>query len=130
MLCDGRTPTLADIEAAVRHKRCHHSAEEMLEACTGYMNSHKIYMLQKIRSCNMRLTEEITEMDRHIKEILSPYREIIARLSEIPGVQNRTCKELIAEIGLDMGNFPTAAHLCSWAGMCPGNNESTGKKKS
>ena len=124
MLCDGRPLTLADIEA-VRNKRCHHSAEEMLEACTGYMNSHKIYMLQKIRSCNMRLTEEITEMDRHIKEILFPYREIIARLSEIPGVQNRT-----SEIGLDMGNFPTAAHLCSWAGMCPGNNESAGKKKS
>ena len=63
-------------------------------------------------------------MDRHIKEILSPYEDVIARLSEIPGVQNRTCEELIAEIGLDMGNFPTAAHLCSWAGMCPGNNES------
>ena len=79
-------------------------------------------MLQKIRSCNRRLTEEITEMDRHIKEILSPYEDVIARLSEIPGVQNRTCEELLAEIGLDMGNFPTAAHLCSWAGMCPGNN--------
>lgn len=129
MLCDGRIPTLADIES-VRHKRCLHSAEEMLEACTGYMNSHKIYMLQKIRSCNRRLTEEITEMDRHTKEILSPYEDVIARLSEIPGVQNRTCEELIAEIGLDMGNFPTAAHLCSWAGMCPGNNESAGKKKS
>ena len=87
-------------------------------------------MLQKIRSCNRRLTEEITEMDRHTKEILSPYEDVIARLSEIPGVQNRTCEELIAEIGLDMGNFPTAAHLCSWAGMCPGNNESAGKKKS
>jgi Transposase and inactivated derivatives len=71
MLCDGRTLTLADIEA-VRHKRCHHSAEEMLEACTGYMNSHKIYMLQKIRSCNRRLTEEIAEMDRHIKESSLP----------------------------------------------------------
>jgi hypothetical protein len=60
------------------------------------MNSHKIDMRQKIRSGNRRLTEEIAEMDRHIKEILSPYVDVIARLSEIPGVQNRTCEELIA----------------------------------
>lgn len=45
-------------------------------------------------------------------------------------IQNRVCEELVAEIGLDMSNFPTSAHLCSWAGMCPGNNESAGKKKS
>lgn len=129
MLCEGRKLTLEDIES-VRHKRCHHSAEEMLEACTGYMNGHKIYMLQKIRACNRRLTEEIAEMDSHIKGILEPYRGVMDRLNGIPGVQNRTCEELIAEIGLDMSNFPTAAHLCSWAGMCPGNNESAGKKKS
>lgn len=129
MLCDGKVLTLDDVES-VRHRRCQHSAEEMLEACTGYMNGHKIYMLQKIRSCNRLLTVEIAELDRHIKEILSPYHEVIERLSEIPGVQNRTCEDLIAEIGLDMGCFPTSAHLCSWAGMCPGNNESAGKKKS
>lgn len=129
MLCEGRTLTLEDIES-VRNTRCHHSAEEMLEACTGHMNSHKIYMLRKIRSCNARITEEINELDMHIKEILSPYQSVIARLSEIPGVKNRICEGLIAEIGLDMSKFPTAAHLCSWTGMCPGNNESAGKKKS
>lgn len=129
MLCEGKTLTIGDIEA-VRHKRCHHSSEEMLDACTGYMNGHKIYMLQKIRECNRKLTVEIAEIDRHIKDILEPYFEIIERLSEIPGIQDRTCEDLIAEIGLDMGNFPSSAHLCSWAGMCPGNNESAGKKKS
>lgn len=51
-------------------------------------------------------------------------------MCEIPGIQNRVCEDLVAEIGLDMSNFPTSAHLCSWAGMCPGNNESAGKKKS
>ena len=129
MLCEGIQPTLDDI-VSIRHKRCHHSAEEMQEACTGYMNGHKIYMLRKIRACNRQLTLEISEMDRHIKEILTPYSPIVERLSEIPGVRDRTCEELIAEIGLDMGNFPTATHLCFWAGMCPGNNESAGKKKS
>lgn len=129
MLCEGIQLTLDDI-VSIRHKRCHHSAEEMLEACTGYMNGHKIYMLRKIRACNRQLTLGISEMDRHIREILTPYSSVVERLSEIPGVRDRTCEELIAEIGLDMGNFPTSAHLCSWAGMCPGNNESAGKKKS
>lgn len=129
MLCDGKVLTIEDIEA-IRHKRCHHSSEEMLEACTGYMNGHKIYMLQKIRECNKKLTVEITELDQHVKSILEPCSEIIERLNEIPGIQDRTCEDLIAEIGLDMGNFPSAAHLCSWVGLCPGNNESAGKKKS
>lgn len=129
MLCDGKALSIEDVEA-IRHKRCHHSAEEMLEACTGYMNEHKIYMLQKIRGCNKKLSVEIAELDQHVKSILEPYSEIIERLNEIPGIQDRTCEDLIAEIGLDMGNFPNAAHLCSWAGMCPGNNESAGKKKS
>ena len=129
MLCDGKVLTIEDVEA-IRHKRCHHSSEEMLDACTGYMNEHKIYMLQKIRECNRKLSVEIAELDQHVKSILEPYSEVIERLNEIPGIQDRTCEELIAEIGLDMGNFPNAAHLCSWAGMCPGNNESAGKKKS
>ena len=129
MLCDGMSLTIEDVEA-VRHNRCHHTAEDMLEACTGYMNEHKIYMLQQIRECNSKLTAEIDELDKHIKGLLEPYSEIIERLSEIPGIQDRTCEDLIAEIGLDMSQFPTAAHLCSWAGMCPGNNESAGKKKS
>ena len=129
MLCDGKPLTIDDVEA-VRHRRCHHSSEDMLEACTGYMNEHKIYMLQQIRDCNVKLESEIKEMDSHIKAILAPYSDAIDRLSEIPGIQDRTCEDLIAEIGLDMSQFPTAAHLCSWAGMCPGNNESAGKKKS
>lgn len=129
MLCDGKELTLDDVEA-VRDKRCHHTAQDMLEACTGYMNDHKIYMLQLIRGSNKDIRRRITEMDAKIKSFLTPYSEVIERLNEIPGIQNRTCEDLIAEIGIDMSTFPTAAHLCSWAGMCPGNNESAGKKKS
>jgi transposase len=129
MLCDGKELTLQDIEG-VRHKRCHHTAEEMLEACTGYMNDHKRYMLQCIRECNRKLNMDIAELDFRIKTILAPFSEVVERLDEIPGLGGRTTEEVIAEIGLDMSQFPTAASLCKWAGMCPGNNESAGKKKS
>lgn len=70
------------------------------------------------------------DFDKRTKDVLSSYHDAIERMCEIPGIQNRVCEDLVAEIGLDMSNFPTSAHLCSWAGMCPGNNESAGKKKS
>ena len=129
MLCDGKELTLQDIED-VRHSRCHHTAEEMLEACTGCMNGHKRYMLRRIRECNRKLTSEIAEFDRRVKETLAPYGEVMERLAEIPGLHDRSLEDLIAEIGLDMSVYHSAESLCKWAAMCPGNNESAGKKKS
>jgi len=55
---------------------------------------------------------------------------VIERFKTIPGVKQRTAEVIIAECGLDMGRFPTPAHVASWAGMCLGNNESAGKRKS
>jgi transposase len=54
----------------------------------------------------------------------------VARLETIPGVGRRVAEVVVAELGVDMGQFPTARHLASWAGMCPGNNESAGKRRS
>jgi transposase len=55
---------------------------------------------------------------------------VVERLKTIPGVQQRTAEVIVSEIGVDMSRFPTAGRLASWAGMCPGNNESAGKRKS
>jgi transposase len=60
----------------------------------------------------------------------APFEDALNRLESIPGVGRRVAETLIAEIGIDMTRFPTAGHLASWAGMCPGNNESAGKRKS
>lgn len=129
LLCSGEPITLAAIEA-IRSKRCHHSAEEMFEACIGTMNEHKFYMLQELRRANKQKAEEIARMDAVIAQAVAPYRGVIERLCQIPGIQNRVCEELIAELGLDMSRFPSAKHLCKWAALCPGNNESAGKKMS
>ncbi|MBN2639741.1 MAG: IS110 family transposase [Bacteroidales bacterium] len=64
-----------------------------------------------------------------IKEILSEYEHVQEKLKAIPGLNTKTVEDLLAEIGLDMSAFPSEKHLASWAGMCPCNNESTGKKK-
>ena len=69
----------------------------------------------------------ISNLTSRIKEVLSPYENVIDLLRKIPGLDRKTVEDLIAEIGVDMEVFPTEKHLASWAGICPGNNESAGK---
>ena len=61
---------------------------------------------------------------------MPPFAAAVERLKTIPGVDQRTAEGLVAEIGTDMGRFPTSGHLASWAGMCPGNDQSAGKHRS
>jgi transposase len=65
-----------------------------------------------------------------VEKVISPFDEQVRHLRTIPGVGARTAEVLIAEIGVDMTRFPTAHHLASWAGLCPGNHESAGKRRS
>jgi transposase len=76
------------------------------------------------------LDELIEPLNTEVEQRLRPFEDALNRLDSIPGVGRRTAETIVAEIGLDMTRFPTAAHLASWAGMCPGNNESAGKRKS
>lgn len=75
------------------------------------------------------LEKSIARLEYEIHAHLKPYRAEYELLQTIPGVSERTAAALIAEIGVDMEQFPTADHLSSWAGVAPGNHESAGKKK-
>jgi transposase len=77
------------------------------------------------------LNKQILLLNEEVQQRMEPYKEDIELLDSIPGIGKSHAEQLLAEIGLgkDISNqFPTAAHLCSWAGMVPGNNESAGKK--
>ncbi|MDI6823430.1 MAG: transposase, partial [Bacillota bacterium] len=76
------------------------------------------------------LDELIEACTVRIEEMMRPFQEKVALLCEITGVEKRTVQAIIAEIGVDMSRFPTDKHVASWAGVCPGNNESAGKRKS
>ena len=69
-------------------------------------------------------------MEERIQERMEPYQELVERLCEIPGIERLTAWMVISEIGVDMSRFPTAGHLASWCGLCPGNAESAGKRHS
>ena len=75
------------------------------------------------------LDESLTAIDTKIESAVTVHAAVIERLSTIPGVARKSAIALIAEIGVDMSVFPTAAHLASWAGICPGNNASGGKRR-
>src|SRR3712207_2041672 len=77
------------------------------------------------------LDESIAELSAEVERVnFAPFSDKVELLDAIPGVDRKTAEVLIAEIGADMSQFPTHAHLASWAGMCPGNEESAGKRRS
>lgn len=76
------------------------------------------------------LDEQIAGLTETIGEQIAPFEKAVELLCTIPGVQRRTAEVIIAEIGVDMGVFPTAKELASWTGMCPGNDQSAGKRRS
>lgn len=86
-------------------------------------------MLQAIRRSMEHLTDDIKALDEEISHRMQPFEEEIERLCQIPSISKTLAKDLLAEIGVDMEVFPSAAHLASWAGVSLGNNESAGKKK-
>jgi hypothetical protein len=76
------------------------------------------------------MTRRINDLDDIINNEMKHYEDAINKIEEMPGIGKRSAEVIIAEIGVDMSRFPTAAHLASWSGLCPGNNESAGKRKS
>ena len=76
------------------------------------------------------LDEAISAVSEEVDGRLAPFAEHLAHLDTIPGINKRTAEVVIAELGVDMSVFPSEHHLASWAGICPGNNESAGKHTS
>lgn len=75
------------------------------------------------------MNKRIDDLDKIMKDHLNKYELAIQETDKLPGIATTSARTIIAEIGIDMSRFPTAGHLCSWAGISPGNNESAGKKK-
>lgn len=103
---------------------------QLIKALEGVMSDTQRWLLGEQMDHIAALDQKIARLDEKIKELTIPFDEVIVRLCEIPGVSRRVSEVILAEIGVDMTSFPTAKHLASWAGMCPGHHESAGKRKS
>lgn len=103
---------------------------DLQEALQGMVGPHQRMLLDSQLRHLTFLDEEIERLDNEVAERMRPFEVEINRLDGIHGIGRRAAEEILTEIGTDMSRFPTAAHLASWAKLCPGNNESAGKRKS
>jgi transposase len=118
--------TLAALaKASLRNK---HNA--LVESLTGRFDEHHAFLCQMILRRIAELDAVIGEVTRRIDTELAPFHDAVAHLVTIPGVDRKAAAVIIAETGADMARFPTAGHLASWAGVCPGSHESGGIRKS
>lgn len=100
----------------------------LILALNGRVEEHHRFMLEMQLSRVEDIESNIAVVDDKIDEAIRPHREVFERLKTIPGVDRVAAVTIIAELGLDMSIFPTVAHAAAWAGVCPGNNESAGKR--
>jgi len=127
-LIDGQTEavSLASLAKGSLRKKI----PQLICALNGRITEHHRFMLQTSRLALENIQQQIDRIDRRLDEYLSHHTTEVELLESIPGISHETVKGIVAEIGFDMSVFPTANHLASWAGVCPGNNESAGKKMS
>ena len=103
---------------------------ELKQALEGRFRAHHRFMLEQILTHLDFLDESIGKISEEVVKRTVPFSQTIELLCTIPGVSRKTAEVIISEVGVDMERFPTSAHLASWAGLCPGNNESAGKHRS
>jgi len=112
-------------KGTLRQKR-----SQLAAALTGRFTAHHAALLKELLDHIEYLEAAISRFSHRIGEAIRPYADHVAHLQEIPGVDRAGAEVIIAEVGADMTRFPTAGHLASWVGICPGNHESAGKRLS
>jgi len=116
--------------AALAHAGVKCPPEKLREALRGRVTRHHRFLLQLHLRQIDALDASISTIDQEVEGSLAPFRTAAELVSTIPGVGMLSAQVIVSEIGTDMSRFPTAGHLLSWAGLCPRNDESAGKRRS
>lgn len=119
-----------EVLADLAKGRLRERIDDLVRALHGEIGAHHIEMLRLHLDHIDYLTEAIARLDGRIEEAVAPFAQARDRVVTIPGIGPQVAETILAECGPDMSVFPTAAHLASWAGLCPGNDESGGKHRS
>src|SRR5512132_3342402 len=115
--------------AQLARRRLRAKLAALEEALRGFFTDHHAVILPMMLDNIDRLSQQIAALDTTIEEAITPFAAQVAQLDAITGVGLTAAQELIAEVGVDMGRFPSAAHLVSWAKFCPQVHESAGRTK-
>jgi transposase len=115
--------------AQLARTRLRAKRSQLEEACTGHFSDHHAFLLARMLGRIDQASADIAELEAKTDQEVAPFAPAADRLDEITGVGRTAAQVIIAEIGLDMGRFPTAGHLASWAKFAPGVKQSAGKPK-
>ena len=116
--------------AAMAHRRIKATPDELEAALRGRVTRHHRFLLQLHLQQIDAVNAAIDQIDQEVDAYVEPFRATVRLLTTIPGIDELSACVILAEIGRDMSRFPTAGHLISWAGLCPKNDESAGKRRS
>ena len=122
--------TKEKVKELAGNKSIYNKLDDIVKAMDGIITPFQKTLMKEVIKHIDELTKRIEEMDKIIDNYMEEYEKNKKKLEKIPGIGKRSAEIILAEIGQDMSRFPTAGHLCSWAGLCPGNNESAGKRRS
>jgi transposase len=116
--------------AELARRKLREKIPQLREALTGKVTPHHRFMLRQLMEQVKHLEGQIEAFDLQIEQVMGPFQKTAASMLDgVPGVDARAAQNILAEIGTNMGQFPSAAHLSSWAGLCPGNHRSAGKRQ-
>lgn len=119
----------ADEVSRLIHKRMLPKLTEIMASIEGIVTPLQRKLLSQVLDHIDDLNERISALDTMVKDYMTEYETAIAAIDELPGIGRCSAEVILAELGTDMGRFPSAAHVSSWAGLCPGNHQSAGKRK-
>jgi transposase len=129
LLIADRELTLPDIQACVRGK-LKGKETELFRSIQGFFTDHNRFILKMLLKTIATLEAQIEALEQQIRCVMKGNEALLGRMKKAPGISDVSACDILAEIGPNLDSFPTDTALVSWSGLCPGNNESAGKRKS
>lgn len=130
LLCSCESPpSLSDVRGCLRGSLTE-KAEELYRSVQGFFEDHHRELLRMLMETIEGLERQVCSLEERIVRAIQPHNDLLRRLEEIPGIKETASSGVVAEAGVTLADFVNAAAFASWIGVCPGNNESAGKRRS
>jgi transposase len=129
MCASNSNPTLQEVKDCLRGTLTEKSTE-LHRSVQGFFEQHHRDILALLLETIDKLEQQIGLIDVRIEQSMKNHQDTLDRIKQIPGISNLTAQAILSEIGADLNAFPKPTSLTSWCGLCPGNNESAGKRRS
>ena len=129
LLCDESKLSLENIRANAK-RGLKSKSKELLSSVQGFFEDHHRFQLIGMMEVIVSFEKKITEITARLDTLTAGHQDLLDRLDEIPGIDKKSAQSVVSEIGVTLDEFICMGALASWSGLCPGNNESAGKRKS